>query len=172
MKFSEALDSAKEGNFLTNTYFTEEQSLHFYNGDFYYEDGAVLNDRTLESIGKDDWAKDGWTIKYPKEKVDTDALYILHVENKGTMLRDKSYEDCIQHDIIKDVIFNDEEPTKHDYKYFTVVFENNTTRDFHYHKGNPIPTKEMIIGKSFLELRTIAKKMWYDKINENLCSKK
>lgn len=171
MNMDEALKSANEGNFLSNKYFTEEQSLHFYNGQFYYEDGVLLNEGTLNGIKEEDWAKEDWEIKYPKEKVDKDKLLLLHEEGKGMMLCNKSYEDCIQHDLIKDVIFNDE-VSKMDYKYFTVVFENDTTRDFHYHKGNPILTKDEMLGKSFYEIRMLIKALWYASIDENLCSKK
>lgn len=171
MKIEEALKLAKEGNFLSNQYFTEEQSLHFYNGNFYYEDGAVLNDRTLDEIKQEDWAKEKWYIKYPKEKVDTDKLLVLHEEGKNRMLQNKSYEDCIQHDIIKDVIFNNE-VSKMDYKYFTVIFENDSTKDFHYHKGNPILTKDKMLGKSFYEIRMLTKALWYADIEKRLCSKK
>lgn len=42
MNLDEALLSAKNGNFVTNEYFGHTQSLHYYNGKFYYEDGAVV----------------------------------------------------------------------------------------------------------------------------------
>jgi len=36
---------------------------------------------------------------------------------------------------------------------------------FHYHINNPIPTKEEMIGLTWFEVINLAKKMFYDLVN-------
>ena len=92
MNLIEALESAREGNFVTHEIFDSEQSLHFYNHKYYYEDGAVIPDDYLYS---QDWAvKRPWFIKIPKNEIDTEILKKMHEKSKGYMLQDGSYEDC------------------------------------------------------------------------------
>jgi hypothetical protein len=97
MKLLEACQSAREGNFVSHKYFDTKQSMHEYNYNLYYEDGANLTSNGgMEFLEKEDWAKDGWYIKYPKEKVDKEKLRKLHDNNNGLMFMDnQSYEDCI-----------------------------------------------------------------------------
>ena len=42
MNLREAFISAKEGNFVTSSMFDKNQSMHWYNGKYYYEDGAAV----------------------------------------------------------------------------------------------------------------------------------
>lgn len=42
MNLREAFISAKEGNFVTSLMFDRNQSMHWYNRKYYYEDGAVV----------------------------------------------------------------------------------------------------------------------------------
>lgn len=92
MNLNEALLSAKYGNFVTNEYFDKTQSLHYYNGKFYYEDGAVVPKEFLHS---QDFAINGkWSIAIQKEDIDFDKLKSIHDENKGYMLSSGSYMDC------------------------------------------------------------------------------
>jgi hypothetical protein len=94
MTFYEACQSCREGNFVTNASFDSSQSMHEYNYTLYYEDGAALTHH-LDYIQSQAWAKDGWYIKYSANKVDIDKLSQMHKNNRGFMLQDGSYEDCI-----------------------------------------------------------------------------
>ena len=94
MTLLEACQSCKEGNFVSHTNFSSDQSMHEYNNTLYYEDGANLTHH-LGYIASQEWAKDGWYIKYKASKVNRDMLTRKHEDNKGLMLQDGSYEDCI-----------------------------------------------------------------------------
>ena len=92
MNLQEALSSARDGNFVTNAYFDSDQSLHYYKGDYYYEDGAVVTD---EFLGEQEFATKGtWRVAIPKEDIDADKLKTMHEKNKGYMLQSGSYMDC------------------------------------------------------------------------------
>lgn len=92
MNLKEALLSAKDGNFVTNEYFDYTQSLHYYNGKFYYEDGAVVPEEFLHS---QDFAINGeWSIAIQKEDIDFDKLKSMHDRSRGYMLSSDSYMDC------------------------------------------------------------------------------
>ena len=92
MNLQEALISAKDGNFVTNEYFSYDQSLHYYNGKYYYEDGAIVPDDFLYS---QDFAINGkWSIAIKKENIDFDKLKFIHDKNRGCMLSSGSYMDC------------------------------------------------------------------------------
>lgn len=92
MNLNDALLSAKGGNFVTNEYFDHTQSLHYYNGKFYYEDGAVVPEKFLHS---QDFAINGkWSIAIQKEDIDFYKLKSIHDKNKGYMLSLGSYMDC------------------------------------------------------------------------------
>ena len=92
MTLIEALRSARAGNFVTHESFDSEQSLHFYNGNYYYEDGAIVPDEFLFSQA---WAVEKpWHIKINKEDIDRNILKKMHDESRGYMLNTGSYEDC------------------------------------------------------------------------------
>ena len=97
MTLTEACILARKGNFVSHKYFGPEQSMHAYEGDLYYEDGANLTGGTgFDFINKEEWAKEDWYVKYPAEKVDTKKLKELHEKHKTMMLqRGNSYEECI-----------------------------------------------------------------------------
>jgi hypothetical protein len=65
---------------------------------------------------------------------------------------------------IVEVKFNDEPPTEYDYKHFDVVLENGDVKTFHYHKNNPIPTEEEMLGLTWDEFIELARKKWYESI--------
>ena len=94
MNLQEALESAVKGNFVTNQYFDSDQSMHYWNGKFYYEDGAVV---TEEFLSKQRFAMEGkWRICIPAEKVDRERLQKVHVDSKGMMLDSKAgYQQCV-----------------------------------------------------------------------------
>ena len=72
MNLQEALISAKDGNFVTNEYFDHTQSLHYYSGKYYYEDGAVVPESFLNS---QNFAVNGkWSISIKKEDINFDKL--------------------------------------------------------------------------------------------------
>ena len=99
MTFAECVDHVIKGFFMTNDSFSEDQSLHFWKGDFYYEDGALLNDKFLESLYEQDWSKEHWHVKKAPYEYDKDKLEKMHIESKGYMLQNGSYEDCFIMDI-------------------------------------------------------------------------
>jgi len=67
---------------------------------------------------------------------------------------------------ITEVKFNSEAPTKYDYKYFEVILNNGKVETFHYHINNPMPTKEQMIGLTWDELISLARKMFDDEVNK------
>lgn len=78
--------------FITNEYFGHTQSLHYYNGKFYYEDGAVV---PKEFLCSQEFAINGeWSIAIQKEDIDFDKLKSIHDKNRGYMLSSGSYMDC------------------------------------------------------------------------------
>lgn len=92
MNLQEAFNAAEEGNFVTSAMFSKNQSMHYYNGKFYYEDGAVVPPKFLE---KEDWAINyPWEIIIPKEKVDFTKLKQMHEKHMGYMLEKGSYMSC------------------------------------------------------------------------------
>lgn len=92
MTLKEALQSAKDGNFVTNEHFDRNQSLHYYNGQFYYEDGAVV---TPDFLYAQDFAVNGaWKISIRKENVNRNKLHDMHENNKGYTLQSGSYHEC------------------------------------------------------------------------------
>lgn len=93
MNLREAFVSAKEGNFVTSTMFDKNQSMHYYNGKYYYEDGAVV---PKEFLFNEDWAiQYPWEIRIPKEKVDFDKLKKMHDRSMGYMLEKGNYMECV-----------------------------------------------------------------------------
>lgn len=92
MNLEEALLSAKVGNFVTNEYFDHTQSLHYYNGKYYYEDGAVVPENFLNS--QDFAINSKWSIAIKKANIGFDKLKSMHDKNRGYMLSSGSYMDC------------------------------------------------------------------------------
>ena len=85
MNLKEAFLSAKEGNFVISSVFDNSQSMHYYKGKYYYEDGAVVSE---EFLYNEDWARQySWEISIPKEKVDFDKLKKMHERSMGYMLQ-------------------------------------------------------------------------------------
>ena len=92
MNLLEALLSAKDGNFVTNEYFSCDQSLHYYRGKYYYEDGAVV---PVDFLQSQDFAINGkWSIAIQKDHIDFDKLKSIHDRIDGYMLSSGSYMDC------------------------------------------------------------------------------
>ena len=92
MNLNEAFNAAKEGNFVTSTQFSKDQSMHWYKGKYYYEDGAVVPE---EFLYNEDWAVNyPWEIIISKEKVDFIKLDKMHKRSMGYMLQKGSYMDC------------------------------------------------------------------------------
>lgn len=88
-----ALILAREGCFVSNSHFDSGESLHYWHGKFYYEDGAVVTEEFLSS--QEFASGDSWFVKYQKEKVNIEKLDDMHKRNTGYMLSEGSYEDCI-----------------------------------------------------------------------------
>lgn len=94
MTLLEACQSCREGNFVSHKNFDSSQSMHEYHYTLYYEDGANVS-HDLEWLKDQDWAKDGWYVKYSKEQVDIKILDMMHKMRPGYTLQSGSYEDCI-----------------------------------------------------------------------------
>ena len=94
LTLDEAFKAARKGNFVTNEYFSEDQSMHYWNGKFYYEDGAIVTKEFLET--QDFATKGRWFICIPAEKVDKERLNKVHIDAKGMMLYTKAgYQQCV-----------------------------------------------------------------------------
>jgi hypothetical protein len=66
---------------------------------------------------------------------------------------------------IVDIRFNNEPPTKYDYKHFDVIMKTGKVHTFHYHINNLMPTKEEALGLTYLELLNLTRKKFYDSID-------
>lgn len=81
------------GCFMTNVYFGAEESMHYYNGKYYYEEGVVVSESYMEILNKE--FGDTWHIKYTPDEVDVKKLSDMHRANDGYTLVTGSYEDCV-----------------------------------------------------------------------------
>lgn len=94
MTLEEALLKAKEGNFITNEYLDTYECIHYYNGKFYYEDGAVIPEDTMY---ENDYTKNAnWRIKFTADQVDKEKLSKMHEKSQGLMLINSSYVEAIK----------------------------------------------------------------------------
>jgi len=98
MKLQEAIESCKQGNFVTHEYFCKNQSMHMYKNTLYYEDGADLTNH-MDNMTKSDWFKDGWEVKYNSSEVNQDVLKDMHIKQGHLMLQGDTYERCIKRNI-------------------------------------------------------------------------
>lgn len=90
----EALQYAEDGCFVASQIFSSDQSLHWWNGKFYYEDGAVVTEEFLDS---QDWADVlPWRVVAFNDEVDIALLNRIHERNNGYMLTDGSYMAAIK----------------------------------------------------------------------------
>ena len=93
MKLLEAVESCRQGNFLTHRNFDSNESMHMHKGQLYYEDGAnITND--FDFLRRQGWARENWEIKFMKEQVDEEKLNSLH-EIKYFSRYGTTYEDAI-----------------------------------------------------------------------------
>lgn len=94
MNLQEAIQSAKEGNFVTNEYFSKEESMHYYDDKLYYEDGVIVTEEFLQT---QHFATTGnWKIKYNTNQIDRKILDKIHQRRPiGLKPYYTSFEDCI-----------------------------------------------------------------------------
>lgn len=92
MTLSKAIKCAIAGDFVTNQYFSSDQCMHYYKGNLYYEDGAVV---TSEFLAEQEFAKDGWKVLAISDNIDKVKLKEMHEKSNGCMLSKGSYMDCI-----------------------------------------------------------------------------
>lgn len=95
MNIYEAMASCREGNFVSHKGFDNKESMHCYEGTFYYEDGCNISNQ-LDWFTNEESLQDGWYVKFTKDNVDVDKLKKLHANSRGLMLRCSSYEECIK----------------------------------------------------------------------------
>lgn len=94
LSIREALQYAKDGCFVTSQIFSSDQSLHYWDGKFYYEDGAVVTEEFFDS---QDWATVvPWRVVAFKDEVDFALLNKMHERNRGYMVTDGSYMAAIK----------------------------------------------------------------------------
>lgn len=94
MKLQEAVKSCRDGNFVTHRAFDSSQSMHMYNNELYYEDGANLQNE-IDWMMSEKLFEDGWCVKSESKCINKDKLKKMHEENSRYMLRGRSYEECI-----------------------------------------------------------------------------
>lgn len=93
MMLGEALENAREGCFVTCNGLASNESIHWHNGKYYFEDGAVV---TEDFLYERSWAFEGdWYIKAFLDDIDIEKLNKMHENSNGLMLFAGSYEDCI-----------------------------------------------------------------------------
>ena len=97
MEFIDAICSCREGCFVSNVSLEDFESMHMYEGKLYFEDGSYLDQQpeVAQMWGK--WILNGWYIKFTPEQVNATQLAKMHIESKGFLLNNDSYEDCIIH---------------------------------------------------------------------------
>lgn len=92
--FEDALNLCYMGFFVTNIGLDSNESMHEFNGNIYYEDGANLTTGGL--VDKPyDWMLSGWRIKASPDMVNFEKLHEMHKGSKGYTLTGSSYEECI-----------------------------------------------------------------------------
>lgn len=84
----------------------------------------------------------------------------LEIDKETLKLHFKEVKD----NVIAEVKFNNKPPTKYDYKHFECVLDDGEIKIFNYHKNNPIPKEEEILGLTWNELREFCRKKWYEAI--------
>jgi len=94
MTLLEACESCRNGDFVSHSNFDANQSMHYYRGTLYYEDGANVTYH-FDWLRSQEWAEYGWFVKKPKDEVDIDKLNEMHRLSNGHMLCGSSYEECI-----------------------------------------------------------------------------
>lgn len=87
-----AIALCKAGYFVQHVDFSRKESMHYYNGALYYEDGTVITVQYLMDNNLDN----GWRIKKNPLEIDLIKLRDLHQKAQGTLLLDESFEDCFK----------------------------------------------------------------------------
>lgn len=93
MEFEDACSMCQLGFFMTNVNLESNESMHFYDGRIYYEDGACLSTSGLIDHPLQ-WMKTGWKIKASPHRIDFGKLAEMHEKSKVKSLTN-SYEECI-----------------------------------------------------------------------------
>lgn len=68
--------------------------------------------------------------------------------------------------IIKEVYFSSNPADKYDYTYVDVRFEDGEKEFFHYHKNNPFPKRDEIIGLTWVGLQGLYLKMFHEALRK------
>jgi hypothetical protein len=96
MNADEALEFAEKGNFVTHEGFDSDQSLHYWRGKYYYNDGAIVPPDFIHKNFCETNLYEGWSVKYTPEQIDSQMLDSLHEEFGHLMIGSsgRSYEEC------------------------------------------------------------------------------
>lgn len=98
MTFQEAkFQMRKTGCWVTCDSFSYDESCHFYRGDFYLEDGAIVTEEAEQN--NDCFQNDDWYIKYSADRIDQFGLCLIHEKANGYTLSAvkefNSYEEAV-----------------------------------------------------------------------------
>lgn len=93
----EAIKMCRQGYFMTNSSFSDDQSLHMWNYHLFYEDGPDLTTYQFDLHSEDFAVKPkSWFIKYAPDEIDMEILNNLHESAKRTTHLDINYEECVK----------------------------------------------------------------------------
>lgn len=87
-----AVALCKAGYFVQHVDFGSRESMHYYDGSLYYEDGTEVTVQFLTDNNK----SENWRVKKNPLEVDLIKLRDMHIEAEGMMLDSGSYEDCFK----------------------------------------------------------------------------
>ncbi len=94
ISLSDACTLCHLGFFVTHKSFDANESMHSFDGNLYYEDGACLT-TSGAMIHPSSWMDDGWIIKADPLHIDFKKLIRMHGLSMGSMLVSDSYDQCI-----------------------------------------------------------------------------
>jgi len=84
MTLQEAFKSCGQGNIVSHSSFDQSQSMHYFNGEFYYEDGACLTGH-IAWMESQEWAQQGWYVKYTAVASDCPAKIIATIHHRTSI---------------------------------------------------------------------------------------
>lgn len=93
--FMDAHSLCLMGFFVTHRNFNNDESMHGYDRNLYYENGERASTDTVKEKHLS-WMKDGWSIKATPDKVNFEKLKEMHEKYMGQRLTNLTYESCLK----------------------------------------------------------------------------
>lgn len=87
-----AVALCKAGYFVQHADFSSKESMHYYDGTLYYEEGTVVSIQFL----RDSNLGENWRVKKNPLEINLMKLRDMHIEANGMMLDAGSYEECFK----------------------------------------------------------------------------